>query len=57
MIYICLAKRCHFLFIGDASIQTCPDCGKKSIRAATAAERMEFFRRQTELMHTERRSG
>lgn len=57
MIYICLAKQCHFLFIGDASIQTCPDCGKKSIRAATAAERMEFFRRQTELMHTKRRSG
>ena len=40
MIYCC--DHCHFIFERVGQIDTCPDCGKPSVREADEAERAEF---------------
>ena len=57
MIYTCQTKCCHFIFLGSEQQRTCPDCGKPHIRPATAAERTEFFRRQTAALPRHRQSS
>ena len=44
MIYCC--ENCHFLFKRVGPVDACPDCGKTSVREATAEECEEFNSRQ-----------
>lgn len=45
--YIC--DECKYQFIKTEDTDRCPDCGKKSIREATAQEVEEFVKIQNEL--------
>ncbi|WP_312158802.1 hypothetical protein [Oscillibacter sp.] len=40
MIYTC--QRCRFTFERTGAVETCPDCGKDSIRPATDEEIADF---------------
>ncbi len=42
MLYAC--DNCHYLFL-RTSEETCPDCGKPSIRPASSAEQEDFENR------------
>ena len=44
MIYAC--DNCRFLFTRTGAVDSCPDCGKPTIRTATDEERDEFERRR-----------
>ena len=44
MVYCC--DHCHFIFKRAGTVEACPDCGKSSVREATAEEREEFLQRQ-----------
>lgn len=57
MIYTCQTKGCHFIFLGGEQQTSCPDCGKRQIRPAARAERMEYFRRHTERLTAKKRLG
>lgn len=41
MIYTC--NVCHFTFERVGEVDQCPDCGKKNIREANAAEKAEYL--------------
>jgi rRNA maturation endonuclease Nob1 len=40
MVYAC--DNCKFLFQRVGEVDSCPDCGKQTVREATAEERAEF---------------
>ncbi len=50
MVYAC--DYCHFLFSSTDPVNQCPDCGKYTVRLATAAEENEFESRQSEVFLT-----
>ena len=42
MIYCC--DTCRFVFERTGTFETCPDCGKPSVREATTDEKDEYVR-------------
>ena len=48
MVYTC--EKCLYTFLEDEGCTQCPDCGKKSIRAATEKEELEYYRNRKEFM-------
>ena len=46
MVYTC--EKCLYTFLEDEGCSQCPDCGKKSIRAATEKEELEYYRNRKE---------
>ncbi len=50
MLYAC--DNCHYLFL-RTSEDTCPDCGKTTIRSATDEEQEEYRKRRNEYLWTD----
>ena len=50
MIWCCQTKECHWVFIGSAREQVCPECGKRSLLPATREQRKSCVREQTALL-------
>ncbi|MDR1321480.1 MAG: hypothetical protein LBK56_08675 [Gracilibacteraceae bacterium] len=46
MIYTC--DKCRFIFERTGQVDSCPNCGKPSIREATPDEREEFKKNRAE---------
>ena len=51
MVYTC--DTCHFIFVRVGPVDSCPDCGKPSIREADKPEQIEYWRNVRDMDQTE----